>query len=475
MRLRTAAVGFAAAATIAVPLATVTTADAAAQARPVIDLDVHSYGVALSPNGDQSKDKARIAFTLAKKSEVIVKIHRTDKTRTIVYKEKLGKLTRGDHTWTWNGKNLNGKVFRDGRYYAAFVADQVAEGGKKRVDDTAVYLDTKFDAQWAPKLSGDTVYPHTPGRERDFIGLTLDSEPDDPMAALGEVQSTLKDAQGRVVSAGKPFEYNAWYYASGYEVSMPLAFFGTDAKTKTPLPAGTYRLRYKVWDVAGNPGGSKAVTVHVSDKPLVEVTGSVVVPPTGLSQPSGPAAGTPATTTARAAERDGRWSPTVGENETRPVPCGTVVPSEVYTEPGAMSFRSADTCGGESRGRPSLAAAQGGVDLASILTPEVAPRGLRTSWVSMRGKPTVAGETDTARLYQSSLSWFYFLPDGYASPAAVPEETVTTTQPKDYPFEAPYFAGYTRAVDWFIATVGADSFDVAAVAVHYTYLTPQAS
>jgi hypothetical protein len=91
----------------------------------------------------------------------------------------------------------------------------------------------------------------------------------------------------------------------------------------------------------------------------------------------------------------------------------------------------------------------------------------------MRGKPTAAGETDTARLFSRGLSYFYDTSGSYVSSAAVAEETVTTTQPVSYPFEAPYFSGYTRSLSWSIATLGTDSYDVADLTVHYTYLTPQ--
>ena len=280
--LRTAAAALAAIATTATPLATATTADAAGQAVAVIALDVDWYGVAFSPNGDHSQDKARIAFTLARKSEVIVKIRRTNEARTLVYKEKLGKVTRGDHTWVWNGKNRNGKVVKDGHYTAILVADQVAEDGKKQSRGTAVYVDTTFDATWAPRTSADTVYPNTAGYPTDFVGLTLGNVPDDPMTSLGKVAEIVTDAEGRVVSKQQPFQY----LSSGYYYSMPLSFRGRDA-ANDPLPAGTYGLRFTVRDLAGNPGGTKTVTVNVSDRPLVEATGYVVVAPTAASVPAG--------------------------------------------------------------------------------------------------------------------------------------------------------------------------------------------
>ena len=411
----------------------------------MVALDDEWYGVAFSPNGDHVQDKARIAFTLAGRSEVVVKIRRSSGARTLVHKEKLGTVRGGNHTWVWSGKNRNGKVVEDGRYTAVLVAEQVAENGRKKAVATSLYVDSTFDVAWAPRLSGDTVYPNTPGYPTDFVGMTLDTTPDDPMAALGTVVETIRDDQGRVVSTGKPFAY----LDGDVPEAMPLAFRGVDARNDR-LPAGTYRIRFFVRDLAGNPGRAKEVIAHVSDQPLVEVTGSVVVAPTAASSPTG-----------RSLSRGG--------DDPLPIPCGTVVPSTAYAEPGAMSYRSSDACGG-TWDRPSLATANGGTDLTALLPPDVAPRGLRTSWVSMRGRPTVAGETDTARVSTSGgVSTSPFV-----TSAAAAGETVTTSPTISHPFEAPYFTDYVRRVRWTIETRGTDSFDVAAVTVSFTYLTPQA-
>ena len=83
-------------------------------------------------------------------------------------------------------------------------------------------------------------------------------------------------------------------------------------------------------DQAGNVGKPKTVTVTVSDRPLVERTETLVVPPTG----------------SWSASQLDAVSARAGGNDPVPVPCGVVVPSEVYPEPGASSFRSADTCSG---------------------------------------------------------------------------------------------------------------------------------
>jgi hypothetical protein len=425
------------------PLTAPESADAASTTPPVIRLGYDVYEGALSPNGDGSQDNVRIRYNLASRSDVIVTVRRNNTDRTVVYRKKLGRLSGGVHAWQWNGKNPRGKPVRDGHYYAIFVADQVARAGKTSRSAANVFVDTYFNTKWSPTLSADTVYPHTT-LTQDRIGVTLNNTGDDPMTELGQVVFSVKDASGHVVATSRSFDYRP----SDFPEGVPLEFRGTDFKKNYPLPAGTYRLRYAVRDAAGNPGPAKAVPVHVSDKPLVEATGSVVAPPTRGST-------TPTDTT--------------GGRDPQPMPCGTVVPSEVYPEPGAKSFRSSDTCGPWSR---SLAAAGGGLTL-DTLTPQVAPRGLRSTWLSMRGKPTVAGESDTARLFSGGLSYSYDTrgPDG--SSAAVAGETVTTTQPVSYPLDAAYSRDYTRSLSWWIATVGADSYDVADLTVHYTYLTPQ--
>ncbi len=452
LTLRTVAVAAAliATAAVAAPLAP---ADAA---RDRVVIQVNNSEV-FSPNGDHSKDRARLGFTLGERSEVTVIVHRTNKLRTKVYRQKLGELSRGRHTWTWKGKNLGGKVVRDGRYSAVFVADQVAQGGMTRRDSSDVFVATSFETTWEPELNADTVYPNTT-LTRDFIGMTLGDDGADPMTTLGQVVMTVNDAQGREVLKPHRFEY----HSTPYTPPMPILISGRDDHNR-PLPAGAYRWNFKVWDRAGNAGTSKAVTVHVSDQPLVEASGSLAAPPTG-SWKASQLTSDPQMATPTSQGRDGRSSTAVC-CDPQPIPCGTVVPSEVYHDHGAASFRSSDTCG-DTWLRPSVASADGSLEV-DTMSPRVAPRGLQTSWLAMRGKPTVTGEVDTARLSDRRAP--HVLSD------AVAEESVTTTQPRSYPWEPPYSKGYMWRVNWSIATVGVDSYDVAAVTVHYTFLTPQTS
>jgi hypothetical protein len=462
-RTRKALFGLIATSTLAVPFATATagTADAALRAgrgdwvvdvRDMSDLWRGRAVAAFSPNGDHVKDKARLRYKLKKKSEVTIKVRRTNKAETLVHKARVGKVTRGSHTWTWKGKNSNGKVVRDGSYLVTFVANPVADGVKTGRDSGLLHVDTKFDARWKPAYNGngsDTVYPRTLVIY-DWIGLTLGNSDGDPSTTLGGFETTLKNSDGRVISKGR----SSAYHDEEYPPTLPLGFNGRH--DKEPLPAGAYTLRYKVWDLAGNPGGAKSLTVHVSDKRLVEARGSLVAPPAG---PAAAAASAPAETL------DGRSSVTVGQNEPPRIPCGKVVPSELYSEPGAMSYQSSDACG-DDWFRPALATAGGNV--SSGLSQQVAPRGVQTAVFSMRGKPTVSGETDTAR-FAPRINY----PGAAVTSPAVAEEMVTSTPRVRYEWEPMYAGTYTWDLAWTIETYGNDSFDVADVTVDYTYLTPQ--
>lgn len=452
-----AAIVLVAAATVAAPLAT---ARAAAQdagwTGPVIKL--HQKQVWLSPNQDKAQDKARLSFNLDKTAKVTVKVRRNDKTRPLVYREKLGKLPAGlHHRWTWKGKSSDGNVVRDGKYSAVFVADQVGKDGKKRIRSATLWVDTKFNTVEAPTLSLDTVYPRTT-QFHDALGVTLTGK--GKLASVSAAVLRVRDGQGRLVrriSGGTD-----WWYKS-----FTLPFDGRD-EAGTPLAGGTYTIRAQLVDRAGNRGRSRRVTVNVADEPLVERTGTVVVPPTGSWKASEVLSGTaPAAST-----------PSPGASGSQPYPCGRVVPSEVYANAGAQSFRSDDTCTGSFAVNAAYAR---GTLLLDDLTAETAPRGgPYSARVSMRGRPTEPTETDTATLTLGGpvfgFNGVVETPRGASSPAVAAETVTSTETVTTAPPALPYYSRPTQTqpptLDWTIVTRGTDSFDVAGVTVHYTYLTP---
>lgn len=447
--IRTAAVALIAAATVTTSLVGVSSATAASSATgPVVRSEPTVY---FSPNGDHVKDKARIPFTLAKKAEVTVKVRRTNNAKTVVFRKELGKVTRGTHTWKWNGKNHNGRIVRDGQYRVVFVADQVAKNGETRRDSTDLIVDTVYEpAGLQANTSAAAVYPLTTvitdriGFRHGCYGCTED----DSVARfeLRVVKVNSGDDTVVYTNAGPYPRYRAF----------PLTWDGRDNAGQA-VPAGRYTAYLDVVDLAGNAGRAGFAWVDVSGVPLVEATGTVTLPP--IRDPYA-AAGSSG---ARAAA-DGRASTTGGDDPPPPVPCGTVVPSTVYPDAGAMSYRSSDACGGTAY-RPSIATARGGVDLLPVNN---APRGISSVEVAMRGKPTVDGETDTAELRVGMAGGGTV----QVTSAGVVGEAVTSANVTGWAWD-PTQEKVRPGVSWAITTRGVDSYDVADVTVTYKYLTPQ--
>ena len=451
---------------VAAPLAVLSTvsavtlagpAQAASPDAPVIS--VPTSRVYFSPNKDKVQDKAVFPLYLAKKAKVTVKVRRDNKKRTLVYKQELGKLDAGHrHRWAWKGKNANGKVVRDGKYAAHFVADQVGKDGKKRIRSVPVVVDSKFTAVKTPTLTLDTIYPRTTVL-RDAVGVKVGGR--GRLASVNVVELHVRDEQGRLVRTIRG--------GTGWRRYVTMPFDGRDS-AGNPLPGGKYRLWFKVTDRAGNTGKTDKVTLNISNKPLVEKTGTLVLPPTGNWKASEVLAGTAPAPTPPSVPR---------ENDTSPYPCGTVVPSQVYANPGALSYRSDDTCTGSFAVQGLWAT--GTVQMDNI-TFENSPRGsVYSALVSMRGRPTVPGETDTATLTLGApalgFNGVLEMPRGASSPA-VADETVTTTDRHIIaPPVLPYYskADYrgTDTLSWSVVTRGADSFDVAEVTLTYSYLAPQ--
>ena len=242
----------------------------------------------------------------------------------------------------------------------------------------------------------------------------------------------MKDASGNVVRSEPQTYLRDLFY--------PVPWDGRD-EYGAAVPAGAYTVRMEVTDQAGNKGTSPTIDVNVSAVPLVLAGGTRTVRP-GLrpaAARSGSAGATPASSV-----RDGRSS-TTGGDDYPTQPCGTVFASTIYTPQGA-SFRSKSDCGwalNEARGSAVLSLG----DLN-------APRGLQSAQLSMRGRPTVDGEIDTAEIAfgrQGPGSQ-----DLKATTPAVPGESVTSTPVLNTTWDATGYQGPV-GVEWTIRTIGFDS------------------
>lgn len=394
--------------------------------RPLLAVKATVY---FSPDDDRSKDVARIPITLAQRAEVTVKVARSYAGRhdPIVGPVHLGKLSAGRHRWTWDGHRDDGRRVTDGRYLVIVNARATADGTARKRYAT-VEADTTYDAA-ALSAYSRTVYPRTTVTD-DYIAFGNGRDRGSDQVARGTLRIT--DRAGRVV-AEREDPYRPWLG------EYPVLWDGRDDRGR-PLPAGRYWARFVGIDKAGNTGPSTRLPVRVARVPLVEATGSETLPPDATVAP--PAA-------------------TDGGDDPMPVPCGTVVPSTVYDDPGALSFRSSTACP-DPVWRPHYATAGRGFELDVD-----APRGVRSARVLMRGRPTADGETDTAEL---GLRVPYGVSATVSSPAS-PGESLTAT-----PFAT--VAGWRpqhvppTGVWWQVTTRGDDSYDVASYTVEYTYLTP---
>ena len=390
----------------------------------------------LSPNKDRRKDRARITFVLARPAKVTVKLLRGQRAneRVIVGPVRLGRLDAGKHTWTWEGRKPSGRKATDGLYQLKIKA-RLGNG-----EATFAYGLVRVDTVYKPapvKVTDETVYPQTT-EVRDHILISYfggagQEWNDLPYRGIGRVKS----ATGEIVDEWK---FHVPGPAPDYEADgFPHTFDGRDDQDR-PLPAGTYWVRLVASDRAGNSGRSPRFPITVSAVPLVMASGTVTV--------------TPAET--------GRLSP-FGAQRMR---CGAVDPSARYS--GGFTYRAVPLaeCPFTAQSYPGDSAWSGVYASHGIAPNIVAPRGIWSQRVSMRGQPTVDGDVDWATLENAG---------GVRTPTTeLAGETVTTTPTHVYPFRAIDYGTFpSSSLYWAVMTQDGNSYDVASFTVDYTYLTPQ--
>lgn len=411
----------------AVP-ALVASEPATAEARGGLRISVPSR---FSPNGDGVQDDVRITIRVAADARVRLEIGAASQ-RTLARRVDLGVLTKGVHTWTWNGRNQSGKVVTDRAYRVR------ASTGTETATDQ-VQVDTRFEpVLLAPTYGADAgaaarVYPRTTVVPDTLpLSVVVDEK------KIVDLELVIRDARGRVVrranAVGRLTTTTGEVYALGRTVEWAAMRGGR------PLPPGRYSAVAVGADLAGNSGRSVRVPIWVSADRLVWKEASTTV--------------TPAETRFGPCE----WSTANGCGDQPD--CGTVAPSALYV--GGLSYRSA-ACptGWDPVWNRAL-----GSHLLEV--PEATGvRGLAAVRVSFTGAPTTAGEPDTGVLTVAGGT------DG-AGP------TVTGTSGQSGWVEDPAWGvGLTGddvlpqrdpAALWSFATTGTDSVDVASFTVDVRYL-----
>lgn len=99
------------------PAARATASSASTLARvvtPQIEVDHAGSTSRFSPNGDHRTDQVRVRFRLGSPADVTVVVR--DGRRPVRGAVRLGRLGRGQHDWTWDGRDDGGAVVADGDY-----------------------------------------------------------------------------------------------------------------------------------------------------------------------------------------------------------------------------------------------------------------------------------------------------------------------------------------------------------------------
>ena len=382
-----------------------------------------------SPNGDHRKDTARFTLKLTRRAQVTVRVARRNHPPAVV-RDRLGYLRAGSHAWTWDGRKDNGRRARDGAFYVVVTA-KVAGSGVAQRARTSTQIDTIYVAGKVA-ANGTTVYPHsTVVHDQVWFG----NPTRDTRMATGSLVVT--DGVGRQVFRDTQ---RLWPYDRGAQLAA--VWDGRNQQGRV-VRAGHYWVRIIGTDKAGNTGRTPRHRVDVSATPLVEATGSATVTPKDTLQ----------------APAEVSCDYIQGPNDC-PVttPCGKVVDSTTFTEPGSLSYRSSSTCPDGALNPRHVAT--GSHFLA--LDPATVPRGVRTDEVSMLGAPKTAGAPDQGYLTLSSQTTA-------SGPDTSVHETSTSTwtnpaQPNTQPI---------TGLGWGVQTRGDDAYDVKSFTVNYTYLTPK--
>jgi flagellar hook assembly protein FlgD len=398
-----------------------------ARGAPAAAVTVERLWYVFSPNGDHRKDRNRFTLKLTRRAKVTVTVIRRNNARTVVVRDRLGDLTAGTHAWTWDGRKDDGRRAGDGYFNVVVTAkaagSDVAQKARALTQIDTVYVAGKVIA------NGTTVYPHTAVvHDQVWFG---NATSDTRMATASLV---VTDGVGREVLRDT---HKIW--PRQVEVYHLVAPWDGRNQHGRVVRAGHYWVRIVGTDRAGNTGRTPRYRVDVSATPLVEATRSATVTPKDTLQP--------------AVVPSCNYYQGPNDCPAR-TPCGKVVDSTTFTEPGSLSYRSSSTCPDGALNPQHVA---GGSHLFA-LDPATVPRGVRTVQVSMVGGPTTTGALDQG--YLQSI-------------ASGPDTSVHETSTSPWTNSALPNTQPVTDVSWGVQTRGDDSYDVKSFTVNYTYLTPK--
>ena len=158
-----------------------------------------------SPNGDGVRDSTKIRLSLPRWADnVQVRIGRRDSPQQAFRVVDLGRLRKGKHTWTWDGRRDDGTKVGDG----AFRVEVVSSPRRWRESTGAVVVDRAFSPGIAPSIQFSLppgqvprVFPRTTV-VTDHVTLVdtgIRRYSGDPATGLKGLRLEIRDKAGRVV------------------------------------------------------------------------------------------------------------------------------------------------------------------------------------------------------------------------------------------------------------------------------------
>jgi flagellar hook assembly protein FlgD len=202
-----------------------------------------------SPNGDRVKDTTTVTYDLPDNESVSVSV--SNARGTVVRSGRLGNLSRGRHTWVWNGRSNSNAVAPSGSYRVTVSTTATHIGVLvKGLVSRSVVLDNR--APYVSSLSGaSTVYPYRDGY-RDTMPVTFG------VNERATTVLTIRNAARHVVltltSVHNPGR-------------VTLTWNGRSANGRM-VPSGAYSWQVKLTDAVGNHGLTRVHWVTVSAKRL---------------------------------------------------------------------------------------------------------------------------------------------------------------------------------------------------------------
>ncbi|MFC7497567.1 MULTISPECIES: hypothetical protein [unclassified Nocardioides] len=391
-----------------------------------------TYGTAISPNGDHVQDRARVTFSLERRSRVTAVLERSNPSKT--YRIRLGVHDEGRNAWVWNGR-ADGKVVPDADYDLDLRAVPV-KGGPTSEAGARIAVD-RTAPDPSITLNRSTVYPSATVIN-DSLRIGVDVAPE-------YVAAEIRKPNGNRLKRLAPAQHDCYWGDSVDGVDGPCTLLTWYAENAAgPVPAGAYKVRITVSDDAGNRT-TTVKKVAVSTEQLVEHTGTVTWTASTAPGASDYCAG----------------------NYCGEVPRCAPVASERFA--GGESFRSnAEDC---RFWTPAQAFRHYG------FTPDLPAGSTRFDRfrVTATGGPTTAGAADTGTVGIATSRSIAFHGDGPSATLAGDASVTTdwTTVRPDvelYPND-PSLNGNAR-MRWYAGAPGDGRYDIASYTLDYTYYAP---